>query len=100
MNEPNHYVSVAVDSYYTVTVPTTYTVAVPDPVVYYYVTPVEVRATRLPPIYDEFVWTVLFCFSSQLAKKNYSCSMYAPPFINENFEFFEFFDMPNSCWYV
>ena len=33
---------VAVDSYYTVTVPTTYTVAVPDPVVYYYVTPVEV----------------------------------------------------------
>ncbi len=32
----------AVDTYYTVTVPTTYTVAVPDPVVYYYVTPVEV----------------------------------------------------------
>ena len=35
---------VAVDTYYTVTVPTTYTVAVPDPVVYYYVTPVEVRS--------------------------------------------------------
>ena len=39
----------AVDTLYTVTVPTTYTVSVPDPVVTYYVTPVEVRQTARWP---------------------------------------------------
>ena len=46
----------AVDTLYTVTVPTTYTVSVPDPVVTYYVTPVEVRQTARWP--DEKLLTL------------------------------------------